>query len=282
MHAIIRRIQAPVPALALVDLAGRPLVARQIQWLHANGCDRIALEVHPGERELRRWVIANARALGPELVVVPPAPAEPVGRVVARAGLSAAGPVVVVGSRVLGDFDLTRALGACGDGGALVHAEAPRVAGRTFASGAVRVWRPGAHVPNVVVPGWCAELARPDDVLDLAFAALEGALPARDDSGHLAPIQIHAFEQSPGVWLARGSWVSPRARIAGPVLLGENCVVDAGAVVGPRAVLGARSAVETGASVVGAAVPPRTIVSAGGRWERYGEHGSALRALLGA
>lgn len=282
MDALIRRTWAPVPALALVDLAGRPLVARQVQWLHANGCDRVAIEVHPGERELHRWVLASSRALGPELVAVVSPRAEPLADTVARAGLGASGPVLVVGSRVLGDFDVSRALGACGDGGAVVHAEAPRVAGGALASGSIRIWGRGAEVPNVVVPGWCVELARPHDVLALAFAALEGELPRADDAGHLAPIQIHAFEHAPGVWLARGSWVSPRARLVGPVLLCENSVVDAGAVVGPRAVLGERSAVERGASVTGAAVPAATIVSAGGRWETYGKGGSALRALLGA
>lgn len=282
MDALIRRAWFPFTSLSLVDLAGRPLVARQVQWLHACGCDRVVIEVHPGEREMLRWIDANRHAFGPRLDAVETTRSEPIETTLRRTALAPRGPVLVVSARVLGDFDVARALAALGSGGAVVHAEAPRGGPRAFASGSVRVWLPGAEVPNVVVPGWCAELRAPREVGELGFAALSGALPARDETGHLAPIQIHAFEAEPGVWLARGAWVSPHARLVAPVLVGENAVVDHGAVVGPRVTLGERAAVESGAAVAGCSVPPSTIVAADGRWEAYGRGGSALRALLGA
>lgn len=282
MDALVRRAWGPVPSLSLVDLAGRPLIFRQVQWLHACGCDRVVVEVHPAERELRRWVDANARTLGPAVVAVECPRSEPLESTLARARIDGSGPVLVVSARVLGDFDPARALARAGSGGAIVHAEAPQPGSGRFVSGSVRIWKSGAAVPNVVVPGWCTELASSRDVRDLGFAALAGALPPEDDAGHLAPVLVHAFEQAPGVWLARGAWVSPEARLVGPVLICEDAVVDAGAVIGPRAVLGPRAAAERGAAIAETAVPANTIVSADGRWESYGRGGSVLRALLGA
>ena len=52
-------------------------------------------------------------------------------------------------------------------------------------------------------------------------------------------IDIPGFEVREGVWLGEGADVSPEAEIIGPVLVGDNSRVDAGAVLRPYTVLGA-------------------------------------------
>src|SRR5262249_10897121 len=68
---------------------------------------------------------------------------------------------------------------------------------------------------------------------------LEAYRSAHDDilDGRL-DIEIPGFEVREGVWLGEGADVSPDAEVQGPVLVGDNSRVEAGAVLRPYTVLG--------------------------------------------
>jgi NDP-sugar pyrophosphorylase family protein len=255
MQALVRCAER----VALADVAGRPLVDRQIQWLQAIGCDRIVVESRSAA--VRAHVAEVSAELAPDVQVAPSLHDFRLRDVVRELDLR--GPVVVVPGDVLGDGDLVRVLGRCGSGGAIVHAAAPPVAGRRR-SAEVRVWMPGSVTPHLVGPGWACRLQTPADAFRLGCAALEGRLPPRDDEGHGWPIEIHAAEIAHGVWVARGASVPPRALLVPPVLVGPGAVVDAGAIVGPQVVIGPRAAIERGAVVEGAIVPPESLVTRDG------------------
>ena len=80
--------------------------------------------------------------------------------------------------------------------------------------------------------GWAMRVATLKDAHTLSCAALE-----RQTAG----LMLHAAELRPGVWLARGARVSPDATLTAPVWVGVgDARVFAGAKIGPRAVLGPR------------------------------------------
>jgi mannose-1-phosphate guanylyltransferase/phosphomannomutase len=60
---------------------------------------------------------------------------------------------------------------------------------------------------------------------------------------------VSGFELRPGVWVGKGSSVDPLAQIESPVFIAENCTVDAGAVLGAYATLGANTRVGERAEV---------------------------------
>lgn len=75
-------------------------------------------------------------------------------------------------------------------------------------------------------------------------------------------------EVAQGVWVARSATVSPKARLIGPVVVGENCRVEAGAsVVGPVSI-GDGCSVMSGASISDSILWSGVRVSAGARVDR--------------
>lgn len=51
-------------------------------------------------------------------------------------------------------------------------------------------------------------------------------------------VNIPGFELSHGVWIGEGADLHPEAQIRGPSVIGDNCRIEAGAIIGPYAVLG--------------------------------------------
>jgi mannose-1-phosphate guanylyltransferase/phosphomannomutase len=62
-------------------------------------------------------------------------------------------------------------------------------------------------------------------------------------------LEIGGFEAAEGVWLGEGADLSPDAEVHGPVLVGDNCRVEAGAVLRPYTVLGADVVVKSDADL---------------------------------
>jgi hypothetical protein len=71
------------------------------------------------------------------------------------------------------------------------------------------------------------------------FAALMGWLPRA-----LTPSRVRVSELNPGIWVGRRAHVSPRAVLIGPCWIGDQVIVEPGAIVGPGAILEDRSVVE--------------------------------------
>jgi mannose-1-phosphate guanylyltransferase / phosphomannomutase len=68
-------------------------------------------------------------------------------------------------------------------------------------------------------------------------------------------VDVSGFELRPGVWVGKGSSVDPSVRIVAPVFIGENCTIDAHAVLGSYTTIGANTQVarrgEVQRSVIG-------------------------------
>lgn len=71
------------------------------------------------------------------------------------------------------------------------------------------------------------------------------------------------LERERGVFVGRATDIDPSARIVGPSVIGDGCRIGRGAVVGPRASLGADCQVGTGASIAGSALHERVTVGNG-------------------
>jgi hypothetical protein len=77
------------------------------------------------------------------------------------------------------------------------------------------------------------------------------------------PIGIARRPTGDGLWIGNGARIHPSARVIAPAWLGENVLIAAQAVVGPDAVVGARSIVDRGATIVGSLVAPDSYLGAG-------------------
>lgn len=87
------------------------------------------------------------------------------------------------------------------------------------------------------------------------FAALLAWMPRA-----LTPARVRVREISPGVWVGQRSQVSSSARLCAPCWIGDQVSVEAGAIVGPEAILEDRTVVEAEASVTRSWVGTDTFV----------------------
>jgi hypothetical protein len=87
------------------------------------------------------------------------------------------------------------------------------------------------------------------------FAALIAWMPRA-----LTPARIRVAERSPGIWVGSRARVSPTAKLVGPCWIGDQACVEAGAVVGPGAIIEDRSVIGGKAFVIQSWVGPDTSV----------------------
>ena len=62
-------------------------------------------------------------------------------------------------------------------------------------------------------------------------------------------VGVGGFEIRPGVWLGKGSTIDPAASVEGPAVIGDNCSIGAGVVLGEYSTLGSNVRVSDGAEV---------------------------------
>jgi hypothetical protein len=244
MRAVIHQVNGR-QGIGAFPVAGRPLVVRQVQWLRAIGCDRIALEIDsdPRTESVVSWLDEDGLGLFVDVVLT----RSPVGgrEVARRAGIRNGTPFLAVPADVLGSGDLSSLLTHADGPGVdawlvppprLEHAEQARVTlyGRTTGRRGV--------VRGV---GWGARISTFRHAHELGLAALEHRLPV-DVGGGLV---IHAAEVRPGVWIGRGADVADDAELIAPVLIGAGATIGPGTTIGPGAVVGDRAIVEAGALV---------------------------------
>jgi mannose-1-phosphate guanylyltransferase / phosphomannomutase len=80
-------------------------------------------------------------------------------------------------------------------------------------------------------------------------------------------VEVDGFLLRPGVWLGKGSTIDPSARVEGPALIGDNCSIGAGAVLGQYAALGKNVRVADAAEVRHSVLGDNCYVGAGARVE---------------
>jgi hypothetical protein len=263
MFAVI--YQVPVrPGAGMVRVAGRPLLERQLQWLRAAGCQRVAVEigVDPESSALAAWLSEQEALSADVTLVLAPRPLGP-RDVAIRAGFPVGAPFIAVPGDVLGDGDLTLLFRSANGGGSWAMTEPPEGATPPLEAGTVRLFGPRSEHPKIITgAGWTARVGTEREAMALGAAALLGKLPEAGGD-HVWPIQIHASEVAPGIWVSRGAKVDPRATLVAPVIVGPGAIVRAGARVGPRAFIEERAVIEAGATVEDASVEAGTIVGEG-------------------
>jgi hypothetical protein len=261
MLAVIHRSRTNLTA-AMLPVAGRPLLARQLQWLRSAGCQRVIVGVGlDGEAPaIRRWLYEDP--LGMNVTVVVTSAADDPRAIAHEAGLPDDAPFIALPSDVMGGGDLRALLAAAGDRSGVARPAAPAAVAEHVGEGEVQVLWPGvATVEPLSANGWTVRVCSSMDAMIVGAAALAGDLPPLVEGGTGVP--IHAAEHSPGIWLARGATVEPGAHLVAPVLIGPDALVRAGARVGPAVFVGERAVIEAGTALSVATVARDTIVGEG-------------------
>src|SRR5580692_3716123 len=78
-------------------------------------------------------------------------------------------------------------------------------------------------------------------------------------------VQISGFSLRPGVWLGKGAELDPTAEVRRPVIIGDNCHVGAGGVLGSYTVIGANARIGDNASLERTVVHDNVFLGAGVR-----------------
>ncbi len=76
----------------------------------------------------------------------------------------------------------------------------------------------------------------------------------------VTPGRVGAHEQSPGVWVGLQAHIDPSVQLQAPCWIGDYARVEAGATIGPGAVVDDRCVIEEGARIVDSVVGPDTFV----------------------
>lgn len=266
-------------ASAMLDVGGRPLLGRQIQWLRAIGCSRIAVELGDDALASRiaAW-LAEGEIAAPDLVPVLAACGSTPRALASRAGFSPDAPFLAVPGDVLGDGDLVSLYGRADARGVVAHLTAPEGRDAALGGATVRIVGPEqGPARTAIAPGHGVRVKDAQVALAVGMAIVQRVLGAE-------VFPIHAQERSPGVFVARGAIVDARAQLTAPVFVGAGAWIERDAVVGPFAVVGASAVVERGAKVIRAMVEDGMVVGEGLALERCHAtlHGIEDFARLGA
>jgi NDP-sugar pyrophosphorylase family protein len=76
----------------------------------------------------------------------------------------------------------------------------------------------------------------------------------------LTPTRVRVAEIRPGIWVGRRAQVSRAAELIGPCWIGDQVLVEPGAVIGPGAILEDRAVAERGARITQSWVGPDTFI----------------------
>ncbi len=112
----------------------------------------------------------------------------------------------------------------------------------------VRLIHEGAKVHGFVQSGYWGDLGAPRSLLRANLDTLEGKVPLerfRDGADPFAG----TVELSPGVRVHPSAQIDPSAQLTSPLLIHANCVISAGARIGPLVVLGHGVRVDAGVSI---------------------------------
>jgi hypothetical protein len=242
--------------VGLHDIAGRPLLIRQLQWLRDNHIEHVVVEVCAGPHAARLaplllgsdplldgcTILPSAAPLGPQALAL-------------RAGVPAQEPLLVLPSDLLVGASLPT---PCPE----ARYRLQPLAGAAHEPLELCVAVPG-HEPTHTheLAGWAMRIASPAVAHAASCAVLMGRAPG---------VLVHAAEVRHGVWLGRGAQVAPSAQLQPPVLVGAEARVLHGATLGPEVIVGPRSVVERRAHLTSASLAEDTLV--GERSELRGVH----------
>lgn len=256
MFAIIHRSQFDSSASAMV--AGKPLLFRQMQWLRAIGCDQIIVEIPRTDEALalKQRIVEECVAI-PGVIWFATESQLPLPILAKMAGYGDK-PFLAVPHGVIGDGDLTE-LFVTASGGSVVALYNNAISKRSQAILALRLIAPGGDTPKMASgPGWLALIDSERAAFELTLAIMNGSVSSKENAGW--PLQIHAAQVSPGVWVARGAKVDPSSKLIGPVMIGKNVELEANTTVGPNVVIERNSLVSEGSHISHCHVEEHTFI----------------------
>ncbi|MFO0755126.1 MAG: hypothetical protein U0359_01435 [Byssovorax sp.] len=261
MHAVIHRSEKAFGA-GMMPVAGKPLIARQLQWLRAWGHGPVAVELGTDSTsdEIARW-LQEEDAIGVGVTLVTSRRALTPRELARRAGFSEDVSLLAVPEDVVILGDLGPALDAAGERGALIRAFAPGALDGALEGAELSIVSGAGDDIEVSITaegGNAVRVRTPADALSLSVAALRGDLG--DGASAARGILIHAAEVEPGIWMGRGVLVEPGAVLRAPLLLGAHSVVCRGAEVGPSVCVGNRAVIEAETKVRSSLIRAGTIV----------------------
>lgn len=256
MYAVIHEIES-ASTQGWIQIAGRPLAARQIQWLRSSHCKGIAIQIGSSAESvaLGQW-LARGDAVGTNVRLVacgkPLTPRE----IARRAGFPDNALLVAIPTDVLVGGDMRAICAHAQPHGAIVALPPHCALGDACDGSAVRVFGTPIDISSGTNEAWAIRIRSLADAFAIGLATLEGRMEQRSENG----ILLHAYEHERGVWLCRGAQIDPSAKLIPPVLVGMNAVIRANACIGPRVFLGDRTVVEQGTRLSDSLVAPGTIL----------------------
>lgn len=251
MRALIYELPHALGVGAL-DIAGRPLVLRQLQWLRELGIEDVVVELasHPSAAP-RAELLLGSDPLCRGVMVLPSRAPLGVEQLAARVGLLPESLFLALPASLL-------VAGRC-ELAATATRYAPRVPsgpdlGAVQLELRTREERPdGEPVP---FEGWATEITDRSRAHGVSCALLDHSLQG---------VLIHAAELKRGVWCARGSRIAEDATVLPPVLVDAGARVLSRARIGPNVVLGRGVVVEREAVLSDLAVAPRVVIGEAAR-----------------
>lgn len=248
------------------DVAGTPLLIRQLEWLFESGCKRVVVERCASDEhwdEVEQALESNAAAAIVERVLT----AKPVGpmELARRAGLGDE-PFVALSSRTLVASKFADISSI--EPGTKAMLSPPSGHEVLFDADVLVLSNARPKIESAAtVDGWGALFSCEQEAHALGCAVLSGAV-----SG----VVVHGAEVTPGVWSTRGTVIEDGAILHAPLFVGASARVCAGARVGPNAVIGARAVIEPTAIVRDAVVRSETIIGEGVVIERCSAAGESV------
>ena len=100
---------------------------------------------------------------------------------------------------------------------------------------------------------------------ELSFENVQTLVRSQQDilNGTFATTEIGGSQTEAGIWISRNVSLHSTAKLVPPVYLGPNCRIEAGAKIGPYAVISEGSIIDEQSSVTNSVVAPRTYIGQG-------------------
>jgi carbonic anhydrase/acetyltransferase-like protein (isoleucine patch superfamily) len=248
------------------DVAGTPLLVRQLEWLFENGCKRVVVEQCASDAhwdEVEHALESHAAAAIVERVLT----ARPLGpvEVARRAGLGDE-KFVAISSSTLASSDL-RVIFAL-EAGTKAMLTPPSGYEELYHADVLVLSKAQSKIESAAsVDGWGVVFSCEQEAHELGCAVLDKRVQG---------VVVHGAEVTPGLWTTRGTVIEDGAILRAPVFVGAAARVCSGAVVGPNAVIGAHSVIEPAAIVREAVVRAETIIGEGVVIERCAASGDEI------
>jgi hypothetical protein len=246
VKAIIYEVGS-APASGALDLAGRALLVRQLQWLRTLGIEEVGVEIVDGPLALDcAELVLGQDPLCARCTAIPSRAPLGVEELARRLDFASDELFLALPANVVVEAELELPTVATnislGPPPFAPEERAIAIAFRTLRELA------GEAEPR---SGWAIAVEHAAAAHTLSCAAI---------AGHAEGLLVHAAQVKPGIWYARGARVAEDATLLAPVLVGPDARVFARSRLGPNVVVGRQAIVEREAVLSEVSIAPCTLV----------------------